>query len=54
MHTCPVGHINCGGVSVRLYVYLWGGRLIELGFVRAVRDKIGREMRVKGSGEDSG
>lgn len=24
MHTCPAGYINCGGVSVRLYMYLRG------------------------------
>lgn len=24
MHICPAGYINCSGVSVRLYIYLWG------------------------------
>lgn len=24
MHACPAGYINCSGVSVRLYIYLWG------------------------------
>lgn len=26
MHTRPAGCINCSGVSVRLYIFLWGAR----------------------------